>query len=751
VPPARPLAALLAAALLATGCTGGGDGDGVDPSAAQWEQVALPPEAEQRDLGVAYAAVLPRTDTRPAVVVGVDRVRSEPPQAVAWTVEGADDRRGDRILVPSRYDLPVEGEGAEEVLTGFVGPDGRAWAAGTTWTSADGVRAWAAVSADGAAWEAVPVEGPAGFVPVTGVAAGTGVLLLGSDGERRPAVVGLAGAEPGALPDPPAEQFRGFEQAAALGDALVALGTAGEPGEPDVVVAYRSADGGRTWQVGDGPAAEFVTGVTAVPTGFVAAGAVRPAPGARSEPRAWSSADGASWQEERLPDDALTRLGDDVDRWLARPAAGGDRVLAAVTAEDELSTLRVERSADGTWRPGTELDFVVPGVGPLVAPAADGTVLQVASSRGGGRIALDEPTATGRGIVSDDFGRPDLGLTWQHFLDAESPVLVAQRVVLELTGGGGWTQTTPVSRWAVEGGALVAAPADPPESEGVDTLSSARADDDAEVLLGSRLVGEDDQREQVLGWHRPGPDAPWTPVTGFDSPVSDRLGDVARAGEGWVAVGETRESFEASARGSGVAWTSADGLAWQRAELPGAVPDSFVAGACALPDGTPLVVGGVPEGEGYRPAAWRAGDSGFVELPRDALPGRGWATGCAAGEGETVVQGQRDGLPAAWTTADGEDWEARALGERGDSFGRIRAVEGGFAAAGSRASGTARGAVVWLSRDGSRWTPVAVPARRVLSGADVVQAEGALLVAANSASSPELWRLANARELLSPR
>ena len=58
--------------------------------------------------------------------------------------------------------------------------------------------------------------------------------------------------------------------------------------------------------------------------------------------------------------------------------------------------------------------------------------------------------------------------------------------------------------------------------------------------------------------------------------------------------------------------------------------------------------------------------------------------------------------------------------------------------------------VVWLSSDGRAWRAVAVPSDRPLSGVDVLDRDGRLVVAANAdkGGDPEVWILENSADML---
>ena len=90
---------------------------------------------------------------------------------------------------------------------------------------------------------------------------------------------------------------------------------------------------------------------------------------------------------------------------------------------------------------------------------------------------------------------------------------------------------------------------------------------------------------------------------------------------------------------------------------------------------------------------------------------------------------------------------SRPCGPR-DSIGTIEPIEEGFVAPGGVHSGLQQRAVVWLSGDGQRWTPVDVPADRILAATDVVPSPTSVVVALTSLSGPAVAVLENANDLL---
>jgi hypothetical protein len=149
------------------------------------------------------------------------------------------------------------------------------------------------------------------------------------------------------------------------------------------------------------------------------------------------------------------------------------------------------------------------------------------------------------------------------------------------------------------------------------------------------------------------------------------------------------------------------------------------------------------------PTVWRMTGDRWTRVDREAVGrGLGWMLSCATRGDVTVLQGRYRNRSTVWQTTDGKSFEAHALGEPGDNFGAVRPLASGFVAAGTRSFGPISSAVVWLSTDGEHWEAVPVPSDRPLSGWDVLDWNGRLVVAASSVSDPEVWILENPGDLL---
>ncbi len=166
---------------------------------------------------------------------------------------------------------------------------------------------------------------------------------------------------------------------------------------------------------------------------------------------------------------------------------------------------------------------------------------------------------------------------------------------------------------------------------------------------------------------------------------------------------------------------------------------------CTGPDGQLLAVG-VSEVDGSeRGVVWRLDDDGAARVWTSAAGEDTVVDDCidATGDGGTLLVGEVAGEPTAWTTADGVAFDVAPLGSLGSTFGRVRSVPGGFAAAGQTTEGDDAwtGGVVHLSPDGRAWRTLRLPAAVYTESVDVVAVGEDLLVAGDTDGGPQLWRL----------
>lgn len=216
--------------------------------------------------------------------------------------------------------------------------------------------------------------------------------------------------------------------------------------------------------------------------------------------------------------------------------------------------------------------------------------------------------------------------------------------------------------------------------------------------------------------------------------------DVVADGTGYVAVGN-------DARGA-AAWTSPDGLAWERAADPADAAGASMAAVVRLDDGTLVAVGhGWTEAGATEARAWSSADGrGWTVEPVDA-PG---VLVDAATDGTTVLavpandQVYRDGPaldPPLVARSPGGTWAA--AGGAALAGVRVATVASNgtrWILFGSREVATAvRGDAAWASDDGVTWAPVlgfadpfptdAPSAPRRAHGVTAVATDGARFVA----------------------
>jgi hypothetical protein len=754
--PRRPVLVATAALLTLTLTACGGDPaveSAIDERAA-WTEVAMPDGSQVAGERVTFDAALGGSGDLPALVAGSGGEPGEPSSARAFTDAGEEGWRWKELPLPEDRESAVA----------FAATDGSTtWIGGTTWQAGDPVTPYVVSSADRSTWKAVELPGDAvdrALRPGAGTVAGGDLVVVGMDADDEPVALLLGeDTELVALPAAPdGREFHGFRGAATFGDIVLAVGSAQVPGQTAETVVYRSDDGGASWTAAMGPAqgpAEL-SGVVATGAGFVVTGYLWGADGSAT-PAAWSSADGGTWTAETLPTldhdrDGLA-VGEGDDAWLDGPAVGGDRVVAPFVVTSSLRFVVVQRDAAGGWSVlGDTADWEFPGAGAEAAVNEDGSVLLGQSGRNLGRIG--EISVEGRWGGTTKFGTHDFGMQFSTFLDpASSPALIGRRPVVETFGQGGWQQTGQLANYGLEGDALVERPWDPADTAGLSEVVAASQPGGASVLLGAQVLqGDQGTTVDVVGWYRATPGGPLTAVQGFAAPETEFLDAVTFVGGAWVGVGSIRASFSSTDLHSAAVWTSTDGVTWGRAAGPFAAAaggESWAAGACALPGGDLLVVGSEETGAQVRPLAWRLTAGQWQRVDASAFGAEfGSFSSCTTQGDTTIVQGESSGRATVWRTTDGSTFEATTLGGRGESFGTIRVIDGGYAAAGTRSASGQQGAVVWLSTDATHWRAVAVPSARVLTGADVMpDGEGGVVMAANSGSSPEVWLLANPGDL----
>jgi hypothetical protein len=780
----------LVVALVALACTPDGDetGDGRSPATEagrqqpvepRWTQVALPPEAMLSEARVAFdGGVLARNDETllPHMVSGVVAEPGEPNQVRVWTSEDTSEWETTDVSVH---------DGADASLAASV-TNGRATAlVGSTWTADGGVRPFVLSSQDRTSWQDVAPPEQAverGIDPHEAVMNADGaVIVVGADRDNRPVAMRVSrdgGGEVVDLPAPEGDvELDDFAGLAVDDDVAVALAEVAQAGAATHPVAYRSTDGGQTWQLRDAPAGDGagIGGVVGIDDGFVATGWVTAGDGSR-DPAAWFSSDGRRWTAEEVPGTER-----DDDQWLGAPAALGNQVVANHRNYLPPVGLVMRRNGSGRWSlhvPAEPKDWI-DGIGAgssAAAPLADGGVLVARWARNSGIIGVvsgepDGPCARTCSWTTalDTIGPDDPGLEWDWVaIEREAPVLLGFTTTMTVNRINrrrvNWTQIAVPSRFTFTDEATISeAEWDPPESADLSGLAVVSDDSGGVLVVGTRFVpsepGSDPDRASdemdLVGWFQAEPRAAWTPANGLAGPRTEELVDVAWFGDRWVAVGNDQDSSNINAHQHVGVWTSRDGVQWRSEEGPFEVSpdrDSSPSAACELPNGGALVVGEAESEPGGDPIpmAWRQTGAEWARIGGPALgEGTGRISSCDTRDDMTVLHGEFEGDSTVWRTADGETFERTTLGEPGDSIAHVRSLGSGFAAAGTRNVGSAVGATVWLSPDGEHWQAVPVPSDRRLDGQDVLDWEGRLVVTATGDSGPQVWILENAGELLS--
>lgn len=209
-----------------------------------------------------------------------------------------------------------------------------------------------------------------------------------------------------------------------------------------------------------------------------------------------------------------------------------------------------------------------------------------------------------------------------------------------------------------------------------------------------------------------GPDQSMTPVTQWQwsrTPKQDGLapgefttmGDVARVGDAYIAVGATSEGTSSFA----ALWRSADGATWDCiacGEREGLGAITQLLAVVAFEEGYVAVGETYDPDEPSQPLVWIGSDA--VEPEAVVLPGEGimrdvvWTGTQFVAVGEVLGESTRE--PAVWRSSDGRDWDL-ALLEGVETEATLDHV----AAIGERVVTLSRDGGVHLSEDGAAtWT-----------------------------------------------
>jgi hypothetical protein len=640
---------------------------------------------------------------------------------------------------------------------------------------------------------------PIALVVLLAAGAGSYVLLRG-DARPAPARPPVAVAadrlfalDPAVTTDGRIQQFTGV---ASYGSTVVAIGS--EQGAPQRSRFVTSADGGRTWQVGQvrapdgdepapGAVPDQITGGTG---GWLALGGTA----------VWTSRDGHAWT--RQPDAPASILGpSDQVNGLARTASGF--VAVGVTGPSGKTQGVVWTTPDGvTWqrtaasrfRPGTVVAFDrMAARGDTVI--AHGTVTRKVTrtvTKKGKKSKVSSTALSGAFWRSVDGGRtwspvnvpaPSGALStpvrlvpgpggifavWEvarHTGPKKRRKTVRSAVVVSSPDGIAWSETGQVTQpdyagldrlggsdtglsallKTTGGKPAVLRSADgrtwrrladgPLTADLAENLTGLAVLPAATVVVGGRGTG--DAYLSVLGGAG---DIDLSKITGMLHP--DRtISALATSGTQIVAVG--------GGGGDAAVWTTRDGRTWQRAQTPHGGEPRRLTGAAHGP-------------AGWVAAGYSGGGSGTVPLTplvMTSADGSTWqpVTGFPGGDGVApaavtygpagyVVVGKAGGKAAAWWSADLKTWQ-QAAGDLGAGrwMSAVTVTSTGYVAAGARqANASTVQPAAWTSADGRKWTAVAsaaLPSGTGTGGFEQILARDGVVVAAGTATvagSPQL-------------
>jgi hypothetical protein len=721
------VAAILAVLLAA--CTGGVD----DPvPTVDVESLTVPDAMLQSATAIDRGgAFLPASGDLPFAFGGAATEPGASALPAVWTSEDATSWQ--RAIVDPEFDGSFSGSLAGSAEVAALG--GVAWR-DRAYTSV----LW--VSADRATWE--PVDLPEDFASryrlgVLSVVDDR-VFAIGraTDGETAAIVVSGDDVSTVELPELTEGEFLSPVDLAGSGSELVLIAKPGPEGEPADIVSFASDDAGESWS---GPhelteATSWVAGVVWTGSEYVATGDSprNAAAGASTRASSWVSADGTSWSKEAVPvppQGSSFFLVDAADEWLGAPTTADGVVTAVGSNANSAVSALFTRSASGAWTfGGTTTKNQASGEVGIAAPAGEGSAAVLVGGNGYLRTGSFSDGSFSEGVTLAD--REFLAVVNDVFPGEDRVEFVLRQSVFQVDSNLAWRNTSRYSLARYTGGDAVTAIDWDPERVG-DLLNVRMATDDAgaSIVIGSEFP----KAGSVIlaeGFHKAVPDADWTPMTGFSTEGATEFDTVKSTGDGWVAVGEYRTSTNAGTPSHAVAWASTDGIAWTRqaGDFGEGLLESALSDVCVLPDGTPLGLGWTEvSGDSFRMTAWSPRDGTWSKLDLGEFGEReGYGSTCANDEDGVVVSATIAGRNVLLRTTTGSDWRQVFKAERGVSLFNPVTVPGGFAAAGSWSNDTTAGAVVWLSRDGIEWEPVAIPSRNSASTGLVAAFEGDLLV-----------------------
>lgn len=776
------LLALLAAAVLGlTACTGSGSSDSPADStgsdsgsvAAQEPVEAGPPTPDRWRESVPLQPLTVPTEMVATTnrLDGVDVIAGTADRpALAAAIRTAPD--GGRRLQLSAWDRNVWKPA--DVGPGVPGEPQRGTLAGTETVAALGGWTWAAgtiwpyllTSTDRSTWTPVPLPGSLNSFAVTDVAVDGGrVVALAQGGQRAAALIVVdqgAAAAPTitALPALRTGEHRSLDGVAIAGDTIVLTGRQG-PRATGPLLAFRSPDAGHSW-------AEPVTisandeatawGVTHLPGGFLVTGndLIADDPGMSRQMAAWSSPDGIAWTAESVPEPDRFRWPDQ-DAALGAPTATGDYALAVAGSSNSRSARIFLRQPTGRWIAIGETNQVADGTGRLgraapisepSGPAPPGALMVTIGGAHGtvaGRMASGVWTSD---VVPAAYRQPP---TFTE--PVPGPLAVIRERVFLPFGDGGFRTINRPQLIGLDGDALTVRSWDPAEAADAEDVEIG-VDGSAQVLLSARM-SDDDKTYPIIGWFRSAPGQAWRSATGFGADRFESPGPIRRLGDRWVMSGHRADRPGGTAQA--MVWTSADGVAWARADGDFADADrsSGIAEVCLDPVGRPIAVGWIRLTEAPATAAiWTERDGRWHRstLPTEPAVGSSFDT-CGSIGGRLVIGGELDGESRRWTVDTGGglrpidppvvDAPNQPRGRAAEPFRLtgVRPVPGGYLAAGRLDTTQYTGRVLWLSADGARWTWVPVPTVEPNASLQVGADGGDVVVLSSSTNYSQAWRI----------
>ena len=672
--------------------------------------------------------ILPATDALPYAAGGAAAEPGAGGTATVWLSRDGQD-----------WDAVEVDPDAQGAFSGsLAGTDTLAALVGTLWHEGTLTTVlW--TSEDRENWERVELPKDfAASIRVTGVTvdASGRILLVGTDYQHKPRGIVIDDGDVTEMELPETgEEHLNPGSIAAGGESAVMIAMPAAEGEIAPLVAYRSADGGATWQAANEVAPErsgvynvVWTGQHFVATGYTPANST---PAAQSAPAAWSSPDGATWTAETVPEPEEYYTSND-DVWLGEPSVANGVVSTIGGNDNQAYSAAYERSANGQWSVTgyTSLHSRNGDDGRSVS-VGDGSTIGLVGSAGAVRAGtLAGGNWTDSAVLSE---REDL-LWVREVLDQSDGALVSLGLShFAIQAGGLWRNwsTSSTARYDL-GDTVETVPADPARLDELSSIVRSSDPDAGELVIGSSFPADADAI-LLEGYFRPSSDAEWVPMSGFPADGSTWITGLTHTESGWIAVGEHRVDTLVSSPNHGAIWTSADGISWAPAlgyfgsgELETSISD-----VCQLPDGTPIALGSAEAQNGNSHAvAWSYDWTSWTRLDvGDLDQRRGWFSSCADSPEGLVASATIGGRDLLLRTENGSEWETVFEAEDGVSLHSPVAVEGGFAAAGGWSNSERSGPVVWVSKDGGSWSPLAVPSRTA-GTTSVVAAVGSDLVVA---------------------